>query len=547
MKLTNLFLLLCMLFSNIMFAQQECDCPDPAEGDEVCVEYTWEDGTVETFPFPSACWAECEGLTVVDGECGWDEEWPEDDCDCPEPTEGDEVCAETVCGDHIIVMPYPSACLAECYGAVVVDGECDDWEDEWPEEEWPEDDCDCPEPGDDDEVCVEFEWDGEAEVFPYPSACYAECDGLTVVDGECEWDEEEWPEECDCPEPTEGDEVCVEFEWDGEVEVYPYPSACWAECDGLTVVDGECEWEEEEEWPEDCDCPDPTEGDEVCVEYEWEDGEVEVFPYPSACWAECDGLTVVDGECGWDEEWPEDCDCPDPTEGDEVCVEYEWEDGTVEVFPYPSACWAECDGLTVVDGECEWDDEEWPEDDEWEDFPEDWDIDCFIENVENVTSFQEMLLNLHANCGLELSQCILDAPVFDTDDEFIEYILMECEGWFGLTTESSSVTPDENPYLRLYQNYGGDLSTTSNKELTELAALKIVTNPVREMLYIEASSVDIVSFEILNMKGQVVLQNSTVGQTNMHQIAVDGLNTGMYVLRATGKETAKSLKFIIVD
>jgi|GEM_PF-2219166 len=50
------------------------------------------------------------------------------DCDCPEPTDDDVVCVETEFG----TMPFPSACIAECLGLEVVDGDCtmEDWDDE---------------------------------------------------------------------------------------------------------------------------------------------------------------------------------------------------------------------------------------------------------------------------------------------------------------------------------------------------------------------------------------------------------------------------------
>ena len=416
------------LFTLSLQAQVDCDCPDPTEEDQVCVD----DGFGTVFPFPSACWAACFQLTVVDGECDdiWDGgDWPETDCDCPEPTPEDEVCVDDGFGG---TFPCPSACLAECNGYTVVEGECDcDWDGDWESDStWVNiTDCDCEEePSEEDAVCVD---DGFGGTYPFPSACWAECFGLTVVDGECDYDwedgEGDWPGDdngdwpgvdCDCEEPTEADEVCVEDEFG----VYPFPSACYAECFGLTVVDGECDydwdggdwedgdWESDSTWVNitDCDCEEePSEEDAVCVD----DGFGGTYPFASACWAECFGLTVVDGECDYDWEdgegdWPGDdngdwpgvdCDCEEPTEDDVVCVE----DENGEVFSFPSACWAECFGLTVVEGECDYDWEgnegDWPGDIEdhgecWEDIlaecgcdePTEDDIVCVEDGFGNV-------------------------------------------------------------------------------------------------------------------------------------------------------------------
>ncbi len=94
-------------------------------------------------------------------------------------------------------MPFPSACIADCLGLSVVEGDCslDDFEGEFDGgfgDDWGGDlDCDCPEPTEEDVVCVETDFG----IMPFPSACIADCLGLTVIEGGCdEFDGEEGTE-----------------------------------------------------------------------------------------------------------------------------------------------------------------------------------------------------------------------------------------------------------------------------------------------------------------------------------------------------------------
>ncbi|MDG1261631.1 MAG: T9SS type A sorting domain-containing protein [Flavobacteriales bacterium] len=375
-NLQRIFMTLALMLGVVSLQAQgnDCDCPEPTEEDIVCVDLGGE-----ILAFPSACLAECIGFEVVEGDCtieDWDdqgdwedEEWDNEiECDCEEPTEEDVVCVETPFG----IEPFPSACIAACFGLEVVDGDCDfiDWDDQgdWGDEG--EYDCDCPEPTEEDMVCVESGFG----IVPFPSACLAECCGLEVVEGDCameDWEdyEDEWEDDdydygndCDCEEPTEDDIVCIETDFG----VVAFPSACLAECFGFEVVEGDCtieDWEDQGDWGDeydddygvDCDCEEPTEDDVVCV-----DTGFEILPFPSACIAECLGLEVVDGDCDfgdWDDQgdW-DDEDIDDIFDCD--CEEPTEEDMVCvdtgfEILPFPSACLAECFGLEVVEGGCD--------------------------------------------------------------------------------------------------------------------------------------------------------------------------------------------------
>ena len=330
---------------------EDCDCPEPTEDDFVCVETGFG---VEFFP--SECIAACFGFDVVvdceDINDPWED--PFEDCDCPEPTEDDLVCVETVNGLEI----FPSACIAACFGYDEV-GDCDfgddwddwgdNWEDDyecpWGEGDVPFEECGCDEPLEGEEVCALGFF---GEVIPFPSACIAECFGFEVVD--CDEVNDPWGdplEDCDCEDPMEGEEVCAVGEY-GDVIVFP--SECIAECFGFEVVDCEDINDPWEDPLDDCDCEEPVEGEEVCALGMF--GEIAVFP--SACIAECFGFEVVDCE-DIENPWEDgnDCDCPEPTADDAVCVEVF--EGVI--LPFPSACLAECAGLDVVEGDCDIEDD----------------------------------------------------------------------------------------------------------------------------------------------------------------------------------------------
>jgi hypothetical protein len=123
----------------------------------------------------------------------------------------------------------------------------------------------------------------------------------------------------------------------------------------------------------DCDCPEPTEEDGVCVTYTYFLGDsttsvIDTIWMPSECLALCWGFTPeqILGHCDWedviDTTWT-DCDCPEPNEEDGVCVTYTYflGDSTTSIIDttwMPSECLALCYGFTPeqILGHCDWED-----------------------------------------------------------------------------------------------------------------------------------------------------------------------------------------------
>ena len=240
----NLLLLLMLLlpFAGSVFAQVDCDCEILPADEPVCVVVEGE----FTLPLPNECIAVCLGFSTEDFiVCDFDTNpFPQDttwsECEC-EIGEEEPICVLTdaVTG---VTCPFPNLCFAECFGYTAADVvECDDFG--WPGDstniEIPGWDCEC-EIGDASEyVCIEV--DG-GFTMPYPSLCFAECDGYTAADV-VECDDFGWPVDttiinldCDC-EILPGDTpVCVEVEAGFTVTL---PNQCFADCLELEVV--ECE------------------------------------------------------------------------------------------------------------------------------------------------------------------------------------------------------------------------------------------------------------------------------------------------------------------
>ena len=265
------------------------------------------------------------------------------DCDCPEPTNEEFVCVADEMGN---VFEFPSACIAECLGFELAD--CGDVFNPGDGEDPFGLDCDCPEPTNEEFVCVADEM---GNVFEFPSACIAECLGFELADCGDVFNpgdgEDPLGLDCDCPEPTFEDFVCVADEMGN---VFEFPSACIAECLGFELAD--CgnvfnPGDGEDPFGLDCDCPEPTFEEYVCVADEMGN----IFEFPSACIAECLGLSVVE-DCGdvfnpgdGEDPFGLDCDCPEPIEDTLVCAT----DGNGITLVLPSACIAECLGFTVIE------------------------------------------------------------------------------------------------------------------------------------------------------------------------------------------------------
>jgi hypothetical protein len=297
--------MLLLPFAGSVFAQVDCDCEILPADEPVCVVVEGE----FTLPLPNECIAVCLGFSTEDFiVCDFDTNpFPQDttwsECEC-EIGEEEPICVLTdaVTG---VTCPFPNLCFAECFGYTADDVvECDDFG--WPGDstniEIPGWDCECEFGDASDYVCIEV--DG-GFTMPYPSLCFAECDGYTAADivecgdfgGPVDSTNIEIPDwDCECELGNELDFVCIEVE---EGFTMPYPSLCFAECDGFTAADiVECG---DFGGPVDttiinldCDCEILPGDTPVCVEVE----AGFTVTLPNQCFADCLELEVVECEDG---------------------------------------------------------------------------------------------------------------------------------------------------------------------------------------------------------------------------------------------------------
>ncbi len=362
--LKNCLYLIFLLSSFMAYSQEDCDCEIGPDDIPVCVEI--EEGFV--VPFPNECFAACFGYTAEDYvDCDEIPPFPQDttyvDCDC-EISEKDELVCVLTNSETGEVCPFPNLCFAECFGYTAEDvvdcGDFDwDYEGEWPQDStWIDstyvDPCGC-----DWDFDPELEWicvmgeDGFS--IPYPTLCFAECDGFTEADVvACDFGD--WPQDSTYVDPCGCDwDFDPELEWicvmDADGFSIPYPTLCFAECDGFTEADVvACDFGD---WPQDSTYVDPCGCDwDFDPELEWicvMDADGFSIPYPTLCFAECDGFTEADVVACDFGDWPQDstwidCDCEILPEDEPVCV-----DLGGEVCELPNQCFADCLGLDTVD------------------------------------------------------------------------------------------------------------------------------------------------------------------------------------------------------
>jgi len=550
--------------------EDECDCPEEDWfSDGICLEVN-EYGSDWTEWAPSECYAACwfEEYTVIDcNDIDWgqdDWEW-EVDCDCPEDDWDIEgICVEISLSDldsldfdfgfdSLVVSWVPSECYAACFFGEYVVVECDDY---W---DW-EDECDCPEEDwDGDGICIEVSYEDEVYVEWAPNECYAACWYEDFVVVECEdWG---WEDECDCPEDdwfTEG--ICVEayvtdldsliFGSDSILVVW-VPSECYATCwfEDYTVVECE-EYENEDE----CGCPDIdwTEAG-ICVDIEY-DGESYTEWAPNECYAACwfEEYTLVDcddidwGVCDWEE----DCDCELNTD-EGICIAFiNGVDTLVEWVP--NECYADCwgfDGYSVVECEDFWEGEsEWEWDNDWNgewDGEFEGDFDCVLGLFEEeLTTLQAFILAL-GECGLfELTDCILNAPTFDDDEAYIEYLAENCPEWYGQLM-------DESNGPSLVERYHGAQSDqlSSTKDVIEALDVRLLGNPVVDQLDIQINATEgmnlnmtlrTVTGRVINSEAVKLHQGSQV-----YSVSTAEMTGGTYLMTIASDEGVQTIKFVV--
>jgi hypothetical protein len=532
------------------FPSSDCDCEEEEwSGEGICLEIETEGG-IEFGWAPSECYAACwyPDVEFVVVECDT-VGWPGNDCDCPEEDwSGEGICLEIETEGETEIAWAPSACFATCwYGDTYTIVDCED--------DGPGDDCECDESDLEGEgICIEITYadtiSGETIVLDgwAPSECYAACWYPDVEFVVVECDTVGWPgNDCDCPEEDwSGEGICLEIETEGETEIAWAPSACFATCwygDTYTIVD--CE----DDGPgDDCECDESDlEGEGICIEITYADtisGETIVLDgwAPSECYAACwyPDVEFVVVECDTII-WPgNDCDCPEEDwEGEGICVEVETEYGTESGW-VPSECYVGCWygdlEYTIVDCDYLW---------EWNDTTS-YEIDSCLILLEDgdFLTLQSFLLALAESCDLELPECILDAPIFDTDEEFILYLEENCPDVLG-----GLFSAEGEEGMSLFDRYssGGGLISSTDEALYDAVSLNILGNPVTEILryQIVAEQATLAQVSITDMSGKTVKAQQlqlSAGTTTL-ELDMQHTSPSLYFLSVQTESGITNLKF----
>lgn len=502
-----LYSLTIMLFSFGLKAQFGCDCVLGDSTTYVCAQ----DSLGNIYPVPNECFANCFGLTIIEGDdcLDWNDPWAE--CDCEINPEEEHICATDSNG---VLFLVPNACVAECFNLTVnEDNDC--FQDPWG-------DCDCTlDSLNGDYICAQ---DSFGNIFPVPNACFAECWGLTVVeDGDC-FGVDPW-EECNCEIEDPFAYICVT---DSFGNYFTLPNECIATCLGYTVADSaDCNivnpWE--------CDCPITDTIGYICA--------VDTMGYyyqvPNECFADCWGLEVVDNEnCEFnDDDWWTSCECAFNENEPFVCAQ----DSLGHIVSVPNACYAACWGLTLVDDSlCN----VTVIDENDDDF-----FDC-VQNavVNNGATFQELLLAVAESCNIELPACILDAPIFESDSLYFAYIYTACNDTVGFNPGNAA-----SNVANMFNMINAIASSTNDGPSVENHWVKLSNNPVDQTLNYTIHAPQSGNFvvQLLDINGRTMTSTRYDLNEGSHTLKTDVSNfpSGLYLMNVVSNKVQTTIKVVV--
>jgi Secretion system C-terminal sorting domain len=150
--------------------------------------------------------------------------------------------------------------------------------------------------------------------------------------------------------------------------------------------------------------------------------------------------------------------------------------------------------------------------------------DCIIYAPDSMATFQQMILYIVANCDSTVSSgipaCWLTAPIFATDDEFIQWLVENCD-LDGLVGGNSGA---------MTQAYFGSQVTSAVRTPTVSYNMSISPNPATNVINVRLKGAQINWVELVDINGRRVLsiQNVANDQTTIN---ISNLQSGIYMLR----------------
>ncbi len=196
------------------------------------------------------------------------------------------------------------------------------------------------------------------------------------------------------------------------------------------------------------------------------------------------------------------------------------------VIGLPNSCFAECLGFSIVDdGQCDSGIEE-----------------CVITIAdENEGLFQNFLLQIAESCDIELDSCILNAPLFETDEDFLAYLMENCFTEEDLQQNNSALDM-YNTYLR-----SNTVSSVSNPTAAAIE-LELLQNPVGQTLRYQLNipAADLVSINILHLSGQRLYEERIRLEAGTYNASIElgDLPSGIYLLNVASRVGLQTIKFV---
>jgi len=165
-------------------------------------------------------------------------------------------------------------------------------------------------------------------------------------------------------------------------------------------------------------------------------------------------------------------------------------------------------------------------------------------NFDGITTFQQALLLIHSECGLDLPVCVLNAPLFDHDEAFIQYILENCGEFFAFGDDFGG-----SSLLNLFNTVDTRMATQVKETAKEdLLTFQLLNNPVQnELRYrIKATNADLLNVSLIHINGQVVKKELKQIQSGDQLMMMDisDIQPGAYILHFGSSKLSKSFKVI---
>lgn len=154
---------------------------------------------------------------------------------------------------------------------------------------------------------------------------------------------------------------------------------------------------------------------------------------------------------------------------------------------------------------------------------------CFENIPVTLTTFQQFLAFLAACDSVlveDVPTCWLIAPMFDTDEEFLEWITINC----GFDDLMSSGNTAVNSYFI-------SQALSSTKNLNNTFEMSIAPNPATTEMNVRMKNGQIGRIELIDINGRVMLTQSNVS-ANQTVVSLTGIPAGIYMLRLFNTENA---------